>query len=200
MPALAVAAAWAAAARALIPRRPRPRPRLTPRADAAHDDAAECDPACTPAPAQSPGLAGRPGGLFGGGLLGGLAAGFIGAGLFGMLFGHGFVGGLGGFASLLGLLLQIGLGDHRRPPGLGLVAAPPAAAGYRRRPVHARQRDQQWPAAWAACSAWVRRRSPRRRPARRSRSTPQDFDAFEKLLGDVQTAYGEEDLTRCVPT
>src|SRR5438128_97870 len=54
-----------------------------------------------------PGLLG--GGLFGGGLLGGLAAGFIGAGLFGMLFGHGFLGGMGGFASILGLILQIGL-------------------------------------------------------------------------------------------
>ena len=42
-------------------------------------------------------------------MLGGLAAGFIGAGLFGMLFGHGFMGGMGGFASMLGLLLQIGL-------------------------------------------------------------------------------------------
>src|SRR5215469_5750206 len=59
-----------------------------------------------------PGVAGqtaaRPG-LFGGGLLGGLAGGFLAAGLFGLLFGHGFFGGLGGFASLLGLMLQIGL-------------------------------------------------------------------------------------------
>src|ERR1043165_5378483 len=54
-----------------------------------------------------PGLLG--GGLFGGGLLGGLAAGFLGAGLFGMLFGHGFLGGMGGFASFLGLLLQVAL-------------------------------------------------------------------------------------------
>src|SRR4029077_17567666 len=54
-----------------------------------------------------PGLLG--GGMFGGGLLGGLAAGFIGAGLFGMLFGHGFMGGMGGFASILGLLLQVAL-------------------------------------------------------------------------------------------
>src|SRR5215472_1654000 len=46
----------------------------------------------------------RPG-LFGGGLLGGLAAGFLG----GLLFGHGFFGGMGGFASLLGLILQVGL-------------------------------------------------------------------------------------------
>ena len=52
--------------------------------------------------------AARPG-LFGGGLLGGLAGGFLGAGLFGLLFGHGFFGGMGGFASLLGLVLQIGL-------------------------------------------------------------------------------------------
>ena len=50
--------------------------------------------------------AARPG-LFGGGLLGGLAAGFLGAGLFGLLFGHGFFGGMGGFASLIGLVLQI---------------------------------------------------------------------------------------------
>src|ERR1700686_5070580 len=49
--------------------------------------------------------ASRPG-LFGGGMLGGLAAGFIGAGLFGMLFGHGLFGGMGGFASIIGLLLQ----------------------------------------------------------------------------------------------
>src|SRR5476649_1287786 len=52
--------------------------------------------------------AARPG-LFGGGLVGGLAAGFLGAGLFGLLFGHGMFGGMGGFASILGLLLQVAL-------------------------------------------------------------------------------------------
>src|SRR5262245_23846686 len=62
-----------------------------------------------PATPATTGQAARPGGLFGGGLLGGLAAGFIGAGLFGMLFGHGFMGVMGGFASFLGLLLQIGI-------------------------------------------------------------------------------------------
>ncbi len=51
----------------------------------------------------------RPGGFLGGGLMGGLAAGFLGAGLFGLLAGHGFMGGLGGFASFLGLILQVGL-------------------------------------------------------------------------------------------
>src|SRR6266849_4339858 len=43
------------------------------------------------------------------GMLGGLAAGFLGAGLLGMLFGGGLFGGLGGFASIFGLILQIGL-------------------------------------------------------------------------------------------
>ena len=43
----------------------------------------------------------------GGGLLGGLAAGFLGAGLFGMLFGGGLFSGIGGFSSILGLILQI---------------------------------------------------------------------------------------------
>ena len=48
----------------------------------------------------------RPG-LFGGGLFGGIAAGFLGAGLFGLLFGHGLFGGMAGFASIIGLLLQV---------------------------------------------------------------------------------------------
>src|SRR5687767_2546644 len=52
----------------------------------------------------------QPGGFFSrGGMLGGLAAGFLGAGLIGMLMGNGFMGGMAGFASMLGLLLQIGL-------------------------------------------------------------------------------------------
>src|SRR6201746_92911 len=43
------------------------------------------------------------------GMLGGLAAGFLGAGLLGMLFGGGMFSGLGGMASIIGLILQIGL-------------------------------------------------------------------------------------------
>ena len=57
-------------------------------------------------------------------MLGGLAAGFLGAGLFGMLFGHGFLGGMGGFASFLGLLIQVASGRVCRSPRLGVVAAP----------------------------------------------------------------------------
>src|SRR3984885_2264143 len=61
----------------------------------------------------SPGLGAPAGGGFfnrpGMGLFGGLAAGFLGAGLLGMLFGGGMFGGLGGFSSIIGLILQIGL-------------------------------------------------------------------------------------------
>src|SRR5215475_7193465 len=49
-------------------------------------------------------------GFFGGrGLLGRIAGGLLGAGLFGLLFGQGFFGGMAGFASIFGLLLQIAL-------------------------------------------------------------------------------------------
>src|SRR6266849_4239496 len=66
-------------------------------------------------PGQPGSLAQRPstspvGGFFNRpGFLGGMFAGFLGAGLFGMLFGHGLMGGLGGFASILGLILQVAL-------------------------------------------------------------------------------------------
>ncbi|MDB5601037.1 MAG: methyltransferase, YaeB/AF family [Xanthobacteraceae bacterium] len=67
-------------------------------------------PGATTRPNAAPAAA-PAGGMFGGarGLMGGLAAGFLGAGLIGMLFGGGFMSGLGGFASMLGMLIQIGL-------------------------------------------------------------------------------------------
>src|ERR1700744_6187313 len=58
----------------------------------------------------SPGFGTSGGGFFnrpGMGLFGGLAAGFLGAGLLGMLFGGGLFGGIGGFSSIIGLILQI---------------------------------------------------------------------------------------------
>src|SRR2546421_4925026 len=80
--------------------------------------------------AQRPPMTSPVGGFFNRpGFLGGLFAGFLGAGLLGMLFGHGFLGGLGGGASLIGLMLQVGIiaiigylgwagGERRRPPGV----------------------------------------------------------------------------------
>src|SRR5262245_28156132 len=60
-----------------------------------------------PGKSNSVGQAAPRSGLFGGGILGGLAAGFLGAGLFGLVFGHGLFGGMAGFASVIGLILQI---------------------------------------------------------------------------------------------
>ncbi len=135
-----------------------------------------------------PGLLG--GGMFGGGLLGGLAAGFIGAGLFGMLFGHGFMGGMGGFASILGLLLQI---------GLVLIVARLAWAWWQRRQQPAMAggpslRDSHSdgrPASGGFAGFGGGSAAPADEPIE---VTPADFDKFEKLLGDIQTAYGKEDL------
>ncbi len=130
----------------------------------------------------------RPG-LFGGGLFGGLAAGFIGAGLFGLLFGHGFLGGMGGFASIIGLLLQVALvvivarlllswwqrrnmPAYAAPPG----AAAPDAGGH----------------AFGGLGAMFGGNAPAGEPITIVKS---DYDAFEQLLGDVQAAYSAENLS-----
>ena len=135
----------------------------------------------------------RPG-LFGGGLLGGMAAGFLGAGLFGMLFGHGFLGGMGSFASILGLILQI---------GLVIIVARLAFAWWQRRngqaPAYAMQGGS--PAAGAGpqgagtsafggLGAMFSGNAPAGEPISIEKV---DYDAFEKLLGDVQAAYSAED-------
>jgi predicted lipid-binding transport protein (Tim44 family) len=135
-----------------------------------------------------PGLLG--GGLFGGGLLGGLAAGFIGAGLFGMLFGHGFLGGMGGFASFLGLLLQI---------ALVVIVARLAWAWWQRRNQPATAGGPSLRDSFAGGQSnggsfmgfGGGSAAPADQPIE---VTPGDFDTFEKLLGEIQTAYGREDL------
>lgn len=132
--------------------------------------------------------AARPG-LFGGGLLGGLAAGFIGAGLFGLLFGHGFFGGMGGFASLLGLVLQIALvvfvakmlfawWQRRNAPayaGAGAAGTAGSGAGF----------------GFTSLGSGFGGGASASEPINIEKA---DYDAFERLLGDIQTAYSAEDL------
>ncbi|CAN0113097.1 unnamed protein product [Phaeothamnion confervicola] len=136
------------------------------------------------------GQAARPG-LFGGGMLGGLAAGFIGAGLFGMLFGHGMTGGMGGFASILGLILQV---------GLIIIVARLAFAWWQRRNTPSLATQAAGPAPGASTQAFGglgtmfggnAPAAPVGTPVTLDKA---DFDAFEQLLGDVQTAYSAEDL------
>jgi predicted lipid-binding transport protein (Tim44 family) len=118
-------------------------------------------------------------GLFGRGLFGGLAAGFLGAGLFGLLFGYGFFGGLGGFASALGLLLQIGLVvligrflwtmlQRREPAFAGGPTLRNIGSGFGA------------PGGGGVGGAPIEIGSA-------------DYDAFERLLGEIQTAYSNED-------
>jgi predicted lipid-binding transport protein (Tim44 family) len=140
------------------------------------------------AAARAPGAAAG-GGLFNRpGLLGGLAAGFLGAGLIGLLMGNGLLGGLTGMASFLGLLLQIGL--------VAIVAAliwswwqrrnapAPAAVGLSPRQLadaYDRPRSEFLSGGGAPAAG----------PVSIEQS---DYEAFERLLGEIQTAYGREDL------
>ena len=128
--------------------------------------------------------ASQPGGLFNRpGMLGGLAAGFLGAGLIGLLAGHGFMGGLAGIASFIGLLLQVGLvvivatlawrwWQRRSQPASAFVGG----SALRAMGVNVAQ-----PLAGSAAEAPIEIK-------------PEDFDAFERTLIEVQTAYSNEDL------
>ncbi len=142
-------------------------------------------PVARPAtPAASGGFFNRPG------MLGGLAAGFLGAGLLGLLFGQGLLGGLGGIASFFGLLLQVG------------IVAVIAMLAWRWW-----QRRSQPASAFAGGPALrdIAPNEPRMNFGGLGGSAapvsdipieikPADFDALERILGEVQTAYGAEDL------
>ena len=140
----------------------------------------------------SPGLGTPGGGLFnrpGMGLFGGLAAGFLGAGLLGMLFGGGLFGGIGGFSSIIGLMLQIAV----------IVFLVRLAMGWW-------QRRHETQAAFAGggpspLGAQATYRSGLGGFGQGSGSTPLqilagDYEAFERLLGETQNAYSNEDVAR----
>jgi predicted lipid-binding transport protein (Tim44 family) len=132
------------------------------------------------------------GGMFGRGLMGGLLGGLIGAGLIGMLFGGGFGAGLAGLASVFGLLLQValigGIGfllyrwwQRRSHPQPAFAGMPPMADAPQ-------QRSALGAFGFGGGGAAP---APAVEPLE---ITPDDFNAFERLLGEVQTAYGREDL------
>ena len=126
--------------------------------------------------------------LFGGGLFGGLAAGFLGAGLFGLLFGHGFFGGLGGLASLIGLIFQL---------FIIYFLAKLAFAWWQRRdmPAYAARSSTGGPSAspfaFNGFGGMFGANQPAGEPIDIAKS---DYDAFERLLGEIQGAYSAEDL------
>jgi predicted lipid-binding transport protein (Tim44 family) len=123
------------------------------------------------------------------GILGGLAAGFIGAGLFGLLFGHGLAGGLGGIASMLGLLLQLAI--------VAFVARLAWNWWQRRnQPAYAAATPLQQSmsdggrSGFPGFGGFGGNAPPAQAPLQ---VKPEDFDTFERLLGEVMTAYGKED-------
>jgi predicted lipid-binding transport protein (Tim44 family) len=131
----------------------------------------------------SPGFFGRSG------LFGGLAAGFLGAGLFGVLFGQGLFGGMAGFASIFGLLLQI---------ALIVIVARLIFAWWQRRnmsvaPSYAGARPASGYSLGSASGILNGTSAPQ--PAEPLTIAKPDYDAFERLLGDVQATYSAEDLS-----
>ena len=132
----------------------------------------------------------RPGMM--GGMLGGLAMGFLGAGLFGMLTGGGLFSGLGGISSIIGLLLQVGLiiivvrlamswWQRRHTPASAYATGPaPAAEG-----PGAQTSFRSGLSGFGLGS---------NQPALEIQ--PADYEAFERLLGEVQAAWSNEDVAK----
>lgn len=145
----------------------------------------------------------QPGGMFSRpGFLGGLAAGFLGAGLLGMLFGNGLFGGLGGLASILGLLVQLAIAggiaylivrwwQRRSQPAPAYAGPTPSPRQMHDEPQPAQQSPRSF--LGGGLGALGGGAAQTQAPAQ-IEITGEDFDAFERLLGDVQTAYGREDL------
>lgn len=141
---------------------------------------------------------------------GGFFAGLLGAGLLGALLGGGFFGGLGGIASMLGLLLQVGLvvmlvafavrwfrrrnqpagagapyarshlndGPNPGPTGnpLGMGGGMGMAGGGMGQGAGAMGANGQRPVQ-----------------ARPVQIGPNDYQSFERLLGEIQDAFSHED-------
>lgn len=123
------------------------------------------------------------------GMLGGLAAGFLGAGLLGMLFGGGMFSGLGGLSSIFGLILQIGLiiivvrlamswWQRRHTPAAAYAGGPdvgPAAA----------QNSFRSGMGFGLGSG-----------SAPLEILPADYEAFERLLSEIQAAWSDEDIAK----
>jgi predicted lipid-binding transport protein (Tim44 family) len=122
------------------------------------------------------------------GLLGGLAAGFLGAGLLGMLFGGGMFSGLGGLSSIFGLILQI---------GLIIIVVRLAMSWWQRRHTSAPAYAGGSPAGPGAQSSF---RSGMGFGLGSGSAPleilPADYEAFERLLGEIQAAWSNEDIAK----
>ena len=120
--------------------------------------------------------------------MGALAGGLLMGGLIGMMFGGGLLGGIGGFGAILGMLLQVALIGgliwlafrlfRRRQP----AAAMAGPSGYARQ-----MEPTPMPGGTASAGAYAA-------PARDVQLTPQDYQAFERSLIEVNAAWSRRDL------
>jgi predicted lipid-binding transport protein (Tim44 family) len=125
--------------------------------------------------------------------LSGLMGGLFGAGLFGMFFGGGLFGGLGGGAGVFGLLLQFlligGLAylAVRLFRGWSVARAQSAGPAYH---YSAATPGLGSGPVLVGGSSMANGASPQ------LAITADDYNTFEGLLTDIQTAYSQGDLTR----
>ncbi len=123
------------------------------------------------------------------GMLGGLAAGFLGAGLLGMLFGGGMFSGLGGLSSIFGLILQIGLiiivvrlamswWQRRHTPAAAFAGGPDAGAATQQSSFRS---GMGFGLGSGSAPLEI---------------LPADYEAFERLLGEIQGAWSDEDIAK----
>jgi predicted lipid-binding transport protein (Tim44 family) len=125
------------------------------------------------------------------GMLGGLAAGFLGAGLLGMLFGGGMFSGLGGLSSIFGLILQI---------GLIIIVVRLAMSWWQRRHTPASAYAGPAPGAAVGPGAQSSFRTGTGFGLGSGSAPleigPADYEAFERLLSEIQAAWSDEDVAR----
>ena len=132
------------------------------------------------------------------GLMGGLAGGLIGAGLFGLLAGNGMFSGLGSLMGILGFLLQaaivffivrFAINYFRRKQ------AQPAMAGgpneFARQPSQPDWQPSQGGGHPQAAAMPVSAQPAPPMPVLDIADA--DFSTFERLLGEIQDAYGKAD-------
>jgi predicted lipid-binding transport protein (Tim44 family) len=123
------------------------------------------------------------------GMLGGLAAGFLGAGLLGMLFGGGMFSGLGGLSSIFGLILQIGLiiivvrlamswWQRRHTPAAAFAGGPDAGSATQQSSFRS---GMGFGLGSGSAPLEI---------------LPADYEAFERLLGEIQGAWSDEDVAK----
>lgn len=140
---------------------------------------------------RSPGLFGNG---FGHGFFGSILGGFLGAGLFGLLFGHGLFGGFGGGGSFLGLLLQLALIYFLVRFALNFFRSRPMAYGPQ---GSAFTGAGPQPGGFGGLGAGIGGGI----GSGMGGGTPlpieaADYNAFERRLGEVQSAFSDEDMGR----